>query len=420
MKKSKSRYSSDLGSVYTASDRSSYKRPDEIVDLMALPDATYIRVRLIGGVMQTGGYWVNVLKKDKSIGRFKAPCVSWNPETNSQDPEVADPWRDFEAEMIEAGVDRQNRIMNFSKEYFMNAIIRKYQEEEPKNKPNPTEEEIETGCKSKDSDSWTPVRVISLPASLLDSIQKLKSINTHKVRMKDGSVQTKAFAPNHPKFGCDLLIMRDTSKKGAAQYSVQMSSHSPLTAEEQEYLTYDLDLLFQEVDAAQVQADFDGWAKRNKYLIDRCFGRVDAGEDDEDEKPARRKATRKHVEDDYDEDEIKPKKSKPAPVEDEVDDDGFDEEDEAPAPKKKPVKKAAHVEEDFDDEDFDDDEEEEEKPVRKPAAKKKAVEDDFDDDDEDFDDEPAPKKKPAAKKAPAKKQVEDDFDDEDFDDDEDF
>ena len=381
------KYSSDLSSVYVGGGEKNKTslNPADVVDMQKLPDGKFLCVRLLGGVMVTGSYWVTTLKRDKTKGQFNTGCSSWDPVTRQQNDSVEDAWRDFERELVEAGVPRQDRIVRFSTSYYMNAIVRSIQEDEPSRKPKATEEEIESGFKDKDSNTWTPVRVIALPVSVLDQIQKLKTINTARVKSKTGAVQTKAFDINHPKFGCDIMIMYDSSKAGASKYSVQKGDRTPLTEEEKEYLTYDLDKLFLEIDPADIQKDFDGWKRRNKTLIDNCFAKGDESSDsysdDEDEvKPSKRKRAEPE---DFDEDEVKPakKSSKKSEPEDDFDDDFDDDEDEKPAAKSASKKSDAPWE---DEDDFDDDEEE--KPSSKKPAKKSEPEDDFDDDfdDEDF------------------------------------
>ena len=415
------KYSSDLSSVYVGGGEKNKTslNPADVVDMQKLPDGKFLCVRLLGGVMVTGSYWVTTLKRDKTKGQFNTGCSSWDPVTRQQNDSVEDAWRDFERELVEAGVPRQDRIVRFSTSYYMNAIVRSIQEDEPSRKPKATEEEIESGFKDKDSNTWTPVRVIALPVSVLDQIQKLKTINTARVKSKTGAVQTKAFDINHPKFGCDIMIMYDSSKAGASKYSVQKGDRTPLTEEEKEYLTYDLDKLFLEIDPADIQKDFDGWKRRNKTLIDNCFAKGDESSDSysDDEEDEVNPSKRKRAEpEDFDEDEVKPaKKSSKKAAAEEIDDfeDEDDFEEEKPAPKKavakKKLAKKSEPEDDFDD-DFDDDEDE--KPAAKSASKKSDApwedEDDFDDDEEE---------KPSSKKPAKKSEPEDDFDEDDFDDD---
>lgn len=387
-----SKYSSDLGSVYVGGnerDKTSVN-PADIVDMQKFPDKTYLRVRLIGGVMQVGSYWVSTFKKDKSVGQFNIGCSSWNPETRTQDDSREDPWRDFEREQVEAGIPRNDRLVRFGTAYYMNAIIRNIQDNEPSRKPKPNDEELESGYKDKESDTWTPVRVLSLPVSVLDQIQKLKVINVVKLKRKDGTTTTKTFDMNHPKYGCDLLIMYDSSKAGASKYSVTKDDgRTPLTEEEQQYLTYDLDKLYIEFDANVMKNSFNSWHQRNKKLIDNMFGKAS----NEDYQYSG--VSSASNEDDFD---SKPRKKSAPVVEDEGD---FDDEDEV-----KPVKKSSRKT--VEDDDFDE----------VVSSKKSEVNDEDDFDDSDFDDEDeSPKTKKTVKKSSKKSEPDDSFGDDDFDED---
>lgn len=400
-----SKYSSDLSSVYVGGGtrEKTSTMPGDIVDLYKLPNQTYVRLRLIGGVMQTGSYWATTRKKDGSTGQFMVGCNSWNPETHTQDDSKADPWRDFEREQIEAGVSRTDRLVRFSSNYFMNAIVRSIQDAEPTRKSEHTDQEKESGFKEKDSDSWTPVRVISLPASVLDAIQKMKEINIVKLKKKDGTVVTKKFDMNHPKYGCDVLIMYDPAKAGASKYTVNKGDgRTPLTEEEQEYLTYDLDLLYETFDPKVMESSFKSWANRNKDLIKASFAKGD------NDGFVPTTVSLKSNEEEF-ESEYRPKK-KTAKVEEIEDTDGFD--DEESVKPKKTVKKAAKpAEDDFEDDDFED-----EAPAKKPSKKptKQVEEDDFGDDDFEDEDEV----KPAKKSSKKVKEINDDDDlEDDFDDD---
>lgn len=397
-----SKYSSDLSAVYTGSGtrEKTSTLPGDVVDMFKLPNQTYVRVRLIGGVMMTGSYWVTTRKKDGSTGQFNTGCNSWNPETHSQDENKPDPWRDFERDQIEAGVSRSDRLVRFSTQYFMNAIIRNLQDTEPTRKAEHTSNEKETGFKDKDSDSWTPVRVISFPASVIDAIQKLKSINSVKLRKKDGTTVTKTFDMNHPKYGCDILIMYDPTKTGSAKYTVQKDDgRTPLTEEEQFYLVYDLDKLYETFDPAVMDQSFKSWANRNESLIKSSFAKGD----NEGYVPST--VSLKSKDEEF-ESEYRPKKKVASKkVEEEVEDtEGFDDsdfEDEKPAKK---TSKKAEVEDDFEDE----------VPAKKPAKKSKsAVEEAEDDFDDDFEEEKSSKKS-KSKDINDDDDLDADFDDEDF------
>ena len=387
-----SKYSSDLSAVYTGGTREkTSSMPGDIVDLFKLPSQTYVRIRLIGGVMQTGSYWVTTRKKDGSTGQFNTGCNSWNPEMHTQDEDKPDPWRDFERDQIEAGVARNDRLVRFSTQYFMNAIIRNLQDTEPTRKAEHTSNEKDSGFKEKDSDSWTPVRVVSLSASVLDAIQKMKEINVVKLRKKDGTTVTKKFDVTHPKYGCDVLIMYDPTKqsfKSWANRNDSLIKASFAKGDNEGYVPSTVSLKSRD---EEFESEYRPKKKAAKQVeeVEDTEGFDDA--DFEEEKPVKKTSKKVRVEDDFEEEPKKPtKKSKSAveEAEDDFDDDDFEEE--KPAKKsasKKPAKRASVEEDDFDDfddDDFEDEEEKPKKPTKKPAKRASVEEDEF---DEDFDDD---------------------------------
>ena len=468
----------DLDDAKTGGGRDKAPMPSDLIKLFRFPEKKWVTVRLLPGLMTTGGYWIRTKKKAGGFTKFPTPCPSFDPESQERDSTKYDPWRDLEAsERAKNGdkkLERDEVLVQFSRDFFMNAIIRVEQKKEPSTKVKHTATERKTGFKDKDSDSWTPVAGIKLGTSFMGKVKELKGLNTVE-SSKTGAV--KAFAVNDPKFGRDIRVYYDPTKSPADQYNIQLGDkRTPLTEEELEYLTYDLQGLLKpaEVNETELKRDFESWATRNGVKLGKAKAKAseedDEDEDDEDEAPKSKKKPAKKIADDFDDededdeddedDEPKAKKkpaakSKSKPVEDDEEDDeppakskkkptakkkaddDFDDEDEdedddededePPAKKsvKKPVKgKAKPV--DADEDDFDEDEDEDDEPApkskKKPAAKAKAKDDDFDDEDEDDeDDEPAPKKKPAAKAKPAskKKPVDDDEDDFDEDDDED-
>ena len=423
MRLQKSKYAkSDLSAVYSGSDSKSLSiRPAEIVDVYNFPDDKYVKMRLFGDMISIPTYWVETPPNKKgqvkmtSFGKpvsFAMGCCSWDWDTFSRDFQKEDPWRDFEQFERSTGIARKDQKVQFRTEVYMNAIIRSIQDDEPSSLKDWTDAEAETGCKEKDSDSWTPVRVVKLPYTLVDQIRNFKSQNTY--RDEEGRIH--AYDIYDPKYGVDVTIYKDSKAKGQGIYKINFGSNTPLTKAERNYLEYDLDLLHKEFTVEEVMPEFTQWIKRMGYTRSEnsegepIFIKNDNtdGEDFESEAPAKR--TRAHqMADDYDDDEgfedAKPAKKR-RPVADDFDDDeGLDE---------KPVKKQRPVADDDDEEeapvrkrrpsadDFDEDEDE---APRKKVAKKRPVEDDFEEDDE-------PKRKPVKKAKP-------DMSDDDFGDDDD-
>lgn len=381
----KSKYAtSNISSIKTSQSQGKdlCVREDSLVDIYPYASGKAVVLRLFGPVMSVGKYWVTTKKRDGKKGQFPIGCSSWDPMQGTRDPNKDDPWRDYEQKEYDNGIPHAEHKVRFSVEYFCNAIVRSLQERRPRDIAEPTEEELKTHFKDKDSDSWTPVRVVRLPLSVLDKIQKYKAMNV--VRSKKTG-RTATFDLTHEKFGCDITVMYDEKAAGAMKYTVNKDTRTPLTEEEMNYLVWDLDKLYIEYDPDDMQQSFDSWFKRNV-----------------EQSAAKKKVT--HEDDDFeDAEEVKPaKKSKPAkrsqPVEDEVEErDGFDDEEDASA-----STQAAEAEDDFDDPSAGSDE-----PWKSESSKDK---DDLDDLD-DFEEEKPKKstKKPAEKK-PSKKQ-EDDLDD---------
>lgn len=378
----------------------------DLVEMLEWPKkGKGVTVRLVGPIAGRGIHKIKVRKKDGNEVEIQKPCLAYNPKTDDKDSTVKCPYCKMPAELAK-----------FSKLYFGNAIVRELQEDKPGKLKRPTKGETETGFKEMDSDTWTPVRVVRIPSSLMLRIKQLGEKNIVKSKTGD----KKHFFPMHEKFGFDLDITFDKSLPAASMYSADRTEspdgekYSVLTEDEGNYLLWDTDQVYP-------AEDFEEAKKEAKSLQDR-WGGGDKDEDDEDED---------------DEPKSRKKSSKASRDDDEDDMDLDDEDDEDDAPKKSSKKPAAKgkkpaddEDDDEDDLDLDDDDEDDEPPKKsskKPAAKGKkpvASDDDDDDDDEDEDeddeeddedDEPPKKssKKPAAK---GKKPAADDEDDEDLDD----
>lgn len=442
---------SDLSSVQTnKGGKSELVLPQVLLDLFDFKsvEGKWVTFRLFGDIMSFGNYWIAGVNKQGVKKRFPQACPSFNYLTGQRESGKYDPWWEVEQHERNGSEDNKSETVQFTRSFFINAIVRSEQDNEPA-KIRKTPEEAESGFKDKDSSSWTPVKVLRMPPSLLQKIQELKPLNS--VKFKNGSI--KCFDVTHPIYGRDIQVKFDDSASPANKYSIQLGmKRTPLTEEEKEYLTYDLDALYYVPKEEEVKRSFEVWAKRSGYskkVEDETEDNFDMDKsEEEDEAPAPvkkpvKKPAKKVVEDDeddFDEDDEDeevdvPLKKGSKKIKKVVEDD--DEEEE-----KAPVKKSAKgkqeedeedipdfdEDEDEEDEDFEEEEEAPKKPVKKPAKKsvKKVVEeeddeDDFEDDDDSDDEEEEEErpKKPVKKptKKPAKK-VADDEDDFDFDDDE--
>ena len=403
----------DADEVHVPSSNESRPRPDELVDILEL-SKKWRPIRPIGQIFPYGIHWVTTTKRDGGKGSFPTPCVAFDPETGERDSTKHCPWCEYMEN--HKGTKENPSLVRFTTDYWMNVIDRRAQEDAPSKRPRLEPEEKESGFKSKDSDSWTPVRAHRLNGQDLRKMRSLRDLNTHKIKGK-----TETMSVFSPEYGRDVNVVYDKEDKVPTnRFKVNLGDHTPLTEEEANYLIWDLSSLSDIPSEAEANAEYSRWAKRMKVDGD--------GEDEDEDKPKRKsrsealndkkKASNAALrnaldDDDEDEDDDPPVKKGRKPV---VDDDE-DEDDDPPVKKGKPApkgKKPVVEDDDDDDEDEDDD-----PPVKKgkPAPKgKKPVIDDDDDEDEDEDDEPPSKKgKPAPK---GKKPVVDDDEDEDDEDDE--
>lgn len=418
-------------------------KPSDKVDLFSFRDNAkkFVRMRLFGGVMSYGVHWVKSKTKAGKEVNFSTPCAAYDVSTGNRDSTKKCAWCDHMA--------NEGEGVRFSEEFFMNAIIRSVQKNQPSKLPKHTKSEDESGYKEKNSDSWTPVRAVRLSTSMARAIQELKQLNT--VEDEEGNTVAKSLADR--KYGRDIQVKYDGDAVPANQYTVQLGEkNTPLRKEEREYLIYDLSGLQTEVTEAEAKKDYENWAKRSGVSTKKK-GQVDDDDDDDDDLDDTPKSKGKSS-------KKSSKKSKPDEddFDDEDDDEDDDEEDEKPKSRKtKSSKSKRRVEEDddedgeeeddddedgdFDDEDDDDEDEDEDEPVRKKGkkpsksspkkAKKSRYDDDDDDDDDDEEeeeeeedeDESPPRKskrakgKPKAKaKSKSKSRDDDDDDDDDFDD----
>lgn len=425
-----------------SSDREKAPRIDELVDIHKFKEKKWTAVRLVGPVFSYATHWVATVTKEGKPTKFPVPCLSWDDVSESHDSDKHCPY----CESLPDGDQNNQTGKKPNLHYFVNAIIRSRQEREPKRNVL-SESEEETGfCDPKsETEAWTAIQVLQLPAGVANQLHTLSETNLHG---KKGGKKT-AYPLSDPKYGCDLNIYFDNDKAPAQKYNVQKAEHTPLEENEEGYLMWNIEGL-------QVPESEESAEENVKRVLKALGEEGDEDEDDEDEEddaPRRGKkgakgktaASKKPVkkgydddeddEDDEDEDEEddaprrgakKPaaKGRKPSRDDDEDDEDDDEDEDEDEKPRrgaKKPApKKTSRDEDEDDDDDGDDDEDEDEKPAKskKPAGKRRpADEDEDEEDDEDEDDEPRAKgKKPAAK--PSKKSSRDDDDDDEDEDDE--
>ena len=198
------------------------KRPDEIVDILDL-SKDYIQVRVIGDVAVYAMHWIEITTPKGAVINIPRPVPNFDSAIDDFDSTIDDPYKDIP------------NNMSTRKTYYVNAIVRDDQDDKPKKLATHTKQEKKTGLKSKNSKSWTPVKVLRLPTSVVRMIQKIITMNKHKV---DGKIRE--YELSHPVYGCDIYISFDKDEKGPNMYSVQKGDQCKLTKSEKAYLTWDL------------------------------------------------------------------------------------------------------------------------------------------------------------------------------------
>jgi hypothetical protein len=240
---------------------------DDQVEMLDWPKGgKSIAIRPVGPLAARGIHKIKVRKKDGTEVEIQKACLAFDPATDEKDSTKKCPYCKMPAELAK-----------FSKLYFINAIVRPLQEDKPNKLKKITKEEDETGFKSMDSDSWTPVRVVRVPSSLALRFKQLGDKNVVKNKTGD----KKAFPVMHEKYGFDLDVSFDKNLPAANMYSADRAEgpeggrYSPLTEEEDGYLLWDTDPLY-------APEDFEEAKKEAKSLTDRWGGGDEEGDDDDD------------------------------------------------------------------------------------------------------------------------------------------
>ena len=250
----------------------------EQVDLFKFPPDKFVTVRIISPVFMYAGYWVATKKKDGSPTKFYMPSPSYDPESQSFDTTVFDPF--FEISKGEKGVERDARLIQIQKYGYCNAIILHEEARRPERIPRPTEQELATGFKEKDSDSWTPVKVLRLSSTMLEQIQGIAQTN---IVTNKNTGETKAMSIAHPKFGMTIRIKHSPKKPAASQYQILPGERMPLSERQLKYLTWDLSDLERPEPEDRIRESYDRWAEK--------MGLADAGGGDDgfddDQNPGR-------------------------------------------------------------------------------------------------------------------------------------
>ena len=400
--------------TFNQNSRNREKLSDSVA-IVDYPSKGYGAYRFLTNPRGTALHWISTLAKSKpgekkqKINNFPKVCLGFDPETMEIHAEKCPYCTDLE--------------LNPRVELRVNVIDRKLQENEPRKPAPPTKKERKlvewNGGKwhvkdGKEGGGWTPVRVLTVSPAIGNSITEITSLNKHKNK-KSG--ERKAFGPDHPRYGYDVMVKYDKDAAPAKMYTVQKGDVTAITDEEKGYLIWDIpehapeDLATAKKEAKRMKpyvcnrdgellfpdAEGDGKkAKKNRYKdkFDSDEDLEDNEDEDEDD------------DEDTDEDDRRSKKSKKSKSKkwDEDDDDDDDDDDDS--------------DEDEDEDDEDEDEDEDERPSKKSKSSKskstskskskskKSRDDDDDDDDapwdededeDEDDDEPKSKKSKSTK-----------------------
>lgn len=376
-----------FGDIQDNSKRDSLRESEifEIFPLSKKANGNWVSIRLLDlDLLPIKKHWIKIMggkDKDKEI-KIPRMCVSFDPDNQNK------PLNGMKCPYcgIAHGNDESGAPAQYDYKWYAQAIIRDEQAAAPRKMPKLTKNEQKTGKKEMGSESWTPVQCIPLSNSLAGKIRELGERNIHTVKdKKSGKKSKQAFQVNHPKYGCDIEIKYNAKKSPAERYTIERGDHTPLTKEEQGYLTW----------------DFDNWSE-----IYDMLGRLDEAAALADFK--KMDVVGVNTNDDGD------------------DDDDDDDDDMALGRKKKGGKadKKKRRNDDDDDDEDDDDDDEDDRPSKskksKPSKSRKLLDDDEDDDDDDEDDRPSKKKKSSkdkkSSKVKSKKSKKSDDDDDDDDD----
>ena len=422
---SKFKRTRSLGEVKTKS----FEQIPYLKDLVEMVELgrDYKELRVVpNSVVTAGVHYLPLFNKDGE------PVMSkWNKKEQAMKPVYCLAW-DFDNARVDHNKDCPycNARLDMREETYVEVLDREEVESEPA-KHKPSKEEAKTGVKDKEnSGSWTPIRVWRLTSSVVNKLQKLESLNKHKV---DGERQ--AFGIDDAEYGCDIFASYDDGKDipPTDRYNVQKGDATAFTEEEEGYLVWDVASVIAEkctasedsakrdverylkfADGVESEADDDDEEEDGEYTPEKGDIVYVTTDDDEEYTGVVKKVTSKILTletDDGDNVTISWADIETCePAENDSDEDDEDDEDEPPVKSKKPAAKSKSKR--YDDDDDDDDE----PPMKSSKKGKKAVEDDEDDGDED-DEEDDEDERPMKSKGKSKPKY--DFDEEDDEEDED-
>lgn len=229
----------------------------------------------------TGTVWVNKeIEKDGKVKEvsFSRIAGGFDPKTGKfktvKGKQVEDPF-------IANGKGRLDT------RYVLQAIVRDIPTSGKKSKPAPDERKgLLLGTAT-----WTPVRVVDLPQSVVNAITAYKALN--KVKKKDGKVEE--YDVTHPIYGCDIMLKFDPDAKGPQKWAINKGERSKLSDEELKYARWSLSPVveaYSSLTPEQAQTDYNKEFKIESTGAEKQTGNYYTDEDTDDidlEKPAAKK-----------------------------------------------------------------------------------------------------------------------------------
>ena len=338
---------------------------EELFDLFDPKTATksYVALRFLPiDMLPVRRHWIQSKTKDGKPTAFPKMCVSFDPDN----PSTPLKGRKCPFCELDHGPDDKGFPARMEEYMLANVIVRDLQDTLRVGKMTPQEKK--TGFKDITSKSATPVRVIRIPLGVARRLEEMSEMNKGK-KVTD------------PKYGIDVMLKFNPKAAPAEMYKLERGERTPITAEEEAYLVYNL---------SDYEEIYDAMGRLDSKAALEEFKRIDIV------------GVSKHSDDDDDDDggfragsksgKKKPNRDNDDEYEDEDEDEDEDDEDEPRSSRRKPSSNAKSRSRFADDDEEEEDEDEDDEPRssrRKPAAKSsRFADDDEEEEDEDEDDTP--------------------------------
>ena len=207
-------------------------RLSDLAPTLDWPVGEYEHIRLIGPISAYCNIWFTILTAKNPKQAIPKLCLDLDPETDEFTTEIC-PYR-------KSGKGREGKY------YVVNCIVRSLQEDADGNVldfpkatiPITEQHGYKAYWGTKADAKRTPVRLVEMTENAAEKLLNIKKLNF--VKGPDGK---QFYEVSDPKFGCDIQIMMDPNKKGAAKVDVQKGNRTPITPEERRYIIFPTDLM---------------------------------------------------------------------------------------------------------------------------------------------------------------------------------